>query len=225
MRYPAPTGSSIGQVQKDGSVILNPNWMEWFQRVSDYYDGVLKASDPGATLFGEIVPTNPGTGLLAYADGVKWNPGSGSGYYMWDGATWKFVGNLTPATAVVAATTFGLSAVLGVSMLYARADHHHGTPVNPVTAHVAATDPHTQYHNDSRGDARYQRLTGKDAASGYAGLNAASRITKGADTVDDLIVDLATKGVVLRDTADGHYFRITLTAGALVLTDLGATKP
>lgn len=67
----------------------------------------------------------------------------------------------------------------------------------------------------------------KNAISGYAGLNASSRITKGADTTDDLIIDLATKGLVLKDTqGTPHYWRITINnAGALVISDLGTTKP
>ena len=73
----------------------------------------------------------------------------------------------------------------------------------------------------------YQLLSEKNAASGYAGLNASSRITKGADTTDDLIVDLATKGLVLKDTqATPHYWRVTVTTlGALTTADLGTTKP
>ncbi len=72
-----------------------------------------------------------------------------------------------------------------------------------------------------------QTLSGKNAANGYAGLNASSRITKGVDTTDDVIIDLATKGLVLKDTqATPHYWRITIsTLGALVITDLGTTKP
>lgn len=67
----------------------------------------------------------------------------------------------------------------------------------------------------------------KDAASGYAGLNASSRITKGVDTTDDLIVDLATKGLVLKDTqGTPHYWRVTVsTIGVLTTADLGTTKP
>lgn len=67
----------------------------------------------------------------------------------------------------------------------------------------------------------------KDAANGYAGLNAVSRITKGAITTDDLIVDSATKGLVLKDTqGTPHYWRITIdNTGALVSTDLGTSAP
>jgi hypothetical protein len=58
-------------------------------------------------------------------------------------------------------------------------------------------------------------------------LSAASRTTKGVDTTDDLVVDLATKGLVLKDTqATPHYWRFTVSIlGVLVITDLGTVKP
>jgi hypothetical protein len=72
-----------------------------------------------------------------------------------------------------------------------------------------------------------QVSTEKNAANGYAGLNAASRTTKGVDTTDDVIIDLATKGLVLKDTqGTPHYWRVTIsTLGVLTTTDLGTTKP
>lgn len=78
-------------------------------------------------------------------------------------------------------------------------------------------DPHTQYQKESE----------KDAASGYAGLNSASRTTKGVVTTDDLIVNLATKGLVLKDTqGTPHYWRVTVdNTGTLVVTDLGTSLP
>lgn len=70
-------------------------------------------------------------------------------------------------------------------------------------------------------------VDGKDAASGFAMLNASSRITKGVDTTDDVIINLATKGLVLKDTqGTPHYWRVTVSnAGALITADLGTTKP
>jgi hypothetical protein len=66
----------------------------------------------------------------------------------------------------------------------------------------------------------------KNAASGYAGLNASGRITKGADVTDDLIVDTSGKGLVLKDTqGTPHYWRLGILAGLVVATDLGTTKP
>ncbi len=72
-----------------------------------------------------------------------------------------------------------------------------------------------------------EAIANKNAVSGYAGLNASSRTTKGVDTTDDLIVDTATKGLVLKDTqATPHYWRVTVsTLGVLTTTDLGTTKP
>jgi len=72
-----------------------------------------------------------------------------------------------------------------------------------------------------------QSTSQKDSPNGYAGLNASSRVTKGIDTQNDLIIDLATKGLVLKDTqATPHYWRVTIsTTGVLTTTDLGTTKP
>ncbi len=73
----------------------------------------------------------------------------------------------------------------------------------------------------------YQKRSEKDNANGYAGLNASTRTTKGKDTTDDVIVDLATKGLVLKDTqVIPHYWRVTVSIlGALVTADLGVGKP
>lgn len=86
-----------------------------------------------------------------------------------------------------------------------------------VSAHVALADPHVQYQKESE----------KDAASGYAGLSAASRITKGVITTDDLIVDDSPRGLVLKDTqGTPHYWRVTVsTLGALTTADLGTSPP
>ena len=80
-----------------------------------------------------------------------------------------------------------------------------------------ADDDHPQYQKESE----------KDAVSGYAGLNPSSRTTKGVDTTDDVIIDLATKGLVLKDVADpAHYWRVQVSVlGVLAVTDLGTVKP
>lgn len=72
----------------------------------------------------------------------------------------------TPATTVAAETSFGVASAVGTSLDYARADHTHGTPTDPVTAHVAAGDPHTQYQKESE----------KSAASGYASLDSGTKV-------------------------------------------------
>ena len=52
-----------------------------------------------------------------------------------------------------------------------------------------------------------------------------NRMALGVDTVDDMIVDLTTKGVVLK-SPNGHYWRFDVdNAGSLGSTDLGTVKP
>lgn len=37
-------------------------------------------------------PDRPREGQLVCADGTSWDPGSGAGYYRFDGANWQFIG-------------------------------------------------------------------------------------------------------------------------------------
>lgn len=64
------------------------------------------------------------------------------------------------------------------------------------------------------------------SSAGAAAVTGA-RILKGTKATDDLIVDLATKGLVLKDTqATPHYWRVTVSVlGVLTTTDLGTTAP
>jgi len=62
--------------------------------------------------------------------------------------TWeefRTTGSGTPSGTVVSEETFGLADSPGVAAAYSRGDHTHGSPVNPVTAHEAAGDPHPGY--------------------------------------------------------------------------------
>jgi len=89
------------------------------------------------------------------------------------------------------------------------------------------TDIVTRQHND------LQSFQGGGASERYH-LTAAqhteatnARSSRGVDTTDDIIIDLATKGLVLKDTqATPHYWRVTITTlGVLTTSDLGTTKP
>jgi hypothetical protein len=254
MRIPAPVNVPL-RMGDMNSAVNSPAWLEWFQRLSDYYEAIAKYLDPGNTLFGKIEPSNPQEGLLAYADGTDWNPGSGAGYYRRNGPVWDYASAITPTT-YVSTTTFnnhkarhqnggadeislaGLSGELadpqptkfsdaegdpapigtaadGTSVYAARRDHAHAGDHGALSG--LADDDHPQY----------QKELEKDAASGYAGLNASSRGTKGIDTTDDIIIDLATKGLVLKDTqGTPHYWRLTINnTGTLVISDLGTSKP
>ena len=38
------------------------------------------------------VPLKPKTGMIVYADGTNWNPGSGAGVYVYMGGVWALLG-------------------------------------------------------------------------------------------------------------------------------------
>jgi len=69
------------------------------------------------------------------------------------------------ATAPVT-QAFSDAAAVGAAAFAARRDHKHGMPADPVPAHAAASDPHTGY----------QLRSEKGAASGYAGLDAGTKV-------------------------------------------------
>lgn len=67
--------------------------------------------------------------------------------------------------------------------------------------------------------------THKDAASGYAGLNSNSRVTKGIQTTNYIVADTSTQGLVLK-SPNGHYWLISISnTGTFGSTDLGTTSP
>lgn len=70
-----------------------------------------------------------------------------------------------------------------------------------------------------------QNISGKDAANGYAGLNANSRVTKGTKTTDYIIVDSTTAGLTMK-SPNGHYWVATISnTGTVTWTDVGTTSP
>lgn len=48
----------------------------------------------GAILLPELnaAPDRPRLGMVVLADGTNWNPGSGAGFYGYDGTSWTFLG-------------------------------------------------------------------------------------------------------------------------------------
>ena len=50
-----------------------------------------------------------------------------------------------PAVTVTDETTFGIGTNVGAGTRYARNDHTHGSPTNPITAHVLPGDPHNTH--------------------------------------------------------------------------------
>lgn len=70
------------------------------------------------------------------------------------------------AVVTTTETSFGQSPSTGTSPLVARADHTHGTPADPIPAHVLDSDPHTQYQLESE----------KDQANGYPSLDSSGYV-------------------------------------------------
>lgn len=69
--------------------------------------------------------------------------------------------------------------------------------------------------------------TGRIYRDLYRWLADVARLLTKFITTEDVIVDLGTKGLVLKDTqATPHYWRLTVdVTGTLVTTDLGTDRP
>ena len=72
---------------KDPAVVLNYVYLQ-FQLLSIVLEGVENVK-----LFERHVePFRKDTGTIVLADGTDWDPGSGRGFYGWDGTTWFYLG-------------------------------------------------------------------------------------------------------------------------------------
>lgn len=109
--------------------------------------------------------------------------------------------------------------------LVARANHTGTQAAGTITglATVATSGSHEDLGSLQGGTSgEHQHLTN---AQHTEATNA--RSSRGVDTTDDVIVDTATKGLVLKDTAGTpHYWRLSVsTLGVITAADLGTTKP
>src|SRR6187399_2158606 len=66
-------------------------------------------------------PVKPREGLLVYADGVNWNPGSGPGYYSYVGGSWVFMGGTGGGAAPVTSVFTRIGDVVAVAGDYSAA--------------------------------------------------------------------------------------------------------
>lgn len=69
--------------------------------------------------------------------------------YVGQGGVLRTIGTPAGATGDLSTIAFGDAPAMGASGKYADAVHRHGAPANPVTAHVAASDPHPAYALDT----------------------------------------------------------------------------
>lgn len=247
---PSP-GTPIGWFmmgQQRVEVLVTEDWrQQWFERVGTALfgptgeDDVTASIPTGSYLANVTVTANRGLSVTG-TPGPGWTANIVQSQDLRTSASPQFANLVVPGTvdgrdvsadgSKLDTIATGATANSSDATLLARANHT-GTQTAAtisdfntaadarvsagIATHEAASDPHTGYQRESQ----------KNASSGYAGLNGSSRITKGADASDDLIVDDATKGLVLKDTqGTPHYWRVTVdNTGALVITDLGTTKP
>lgn len=151
----------------------------------------------------------------------------------------ELTGGGTPASAVVAETSFGQSSAVGIGTAYARADHTHGTPAapaSPPSAAASVTDE-TSYGvakaiGVSTAYARQDHTHGTPAAVGIA----TARTTAGNITFPDTLGSWALLSGVSElaiDAAVGDWVEIGVsgmrsqTSGAwldtVVVTGVGPT--
>ena len=72
-----------GPVDKDRLV-------EWIMRELQSISESTFGAAPELQLIPKYeAPAKPRTGMLVYADGTSWNPGSGAGVYVYTGSAWS----------------------------------------------------------------------------------------------------------------------------------------
>jgi len=59
-----------------------------FQQLAEVINGLVEEQNP--ITFNP--PDKPREGMVRYADGTSWNPGSGEGLYVYDGGKWIQLG-------------------------------------------------------------------------------------------------------------------------------------
>ena len=99
MREKAPTEAPIttltfivGKEQVSVQVqINNPAWLAWFAQGLDQYRQTNRYIDPAYRDYGKFPPANPYESLVAFADGLSWNPGDGPGKYVYIDGQWRLI--------------------------------------------------------------------------------------------------------------------------------------
>ena len=140
-------------------------------------------------------------------------------------------GGGTPATTVTSETSFSISPIVGTLDGYAREDHTHGTPPDPVPTHASVTN---SVHNfDSSGDAPAQAHDNARHTTSYvaanAGITGATKtkitydakglVTSGADiTLTEILVPVVGSPAVI--TQMNNVLDYEWSAGVLSGGDL-----
>jgi hypothetical protein len=72
-----------------GDVTSVANLLDYLMGELEAIERELPAPDLGTI---NKAPTKPRDGMVRYADGVGWNPGSGEGFYGYYAGSWKKLG-------------------------------------------------------------------------------------------------------------------------------------
>lgn len=170
-KFSSPTGGQVSQILIADNPLDPDAAVEaatFSGRTGDMLTGLVRG----------ITPNGPAAGHLANALVVEV---LGSGLL----AQIAALVTILPSPTVVSETAFGQAAAVGASGKYSDGAHSHGTPVNPLPAHVAASDPHPGYALDTDLTAHaaaadphagYQKESEKGAASGYASLDGGTKV-------------------------------------------------
>lgn len=107
-----------------------------------------------------------------------------------------------------------------------------GTSAAAIAAHLAAADPHTQYHNNTRGDARYVRTvngTGPDGAGNVAvagGAGAGDVVGPPSSVNDRIALFNGTTGKLIKDSGlTSAAFDPAGTSTAAIAAHIAAADP
>ncbi len=66
--------------------------LSWALRELQRVSIVLNNVAAGQVEICYAAPDKPRNGMIRYADGAAWNPGSGAGYYGFSNGAWRFLG-------------------------------------------------------------------------------------------------------------------------------------
>ncbi len=113
--------------------------------------------------------------------------------YRKDPGGWTLIDNIigppqTPASTVQEETSFGNSSAVGISDNYAREDHTHGTPADPVPGHESSYD-HSKLHDQVHGSTDHSGNIGTESQVTFD--NAAGHDHDGTDSKQVAHSDLA----------------------------------
>jgi len=94
-----PSPPTIAPATEDGR-----NLAEWIQRELQKVQSAFSDATALELRSIHVAPPLPRTGMVVYADGTSWNPGSGAGWYGYNGTLWIPLGNVARGSQVFAAS-------------------------------------------------------------------------------------------------------------------------